>query len=64
MSNEKISAFLSLLAALVVIIMNFYPWYDITFNGKPKIQRWGKVALFFSLILIIASSIILFIPNK
>lgn len=60
MSYIKISALLSLLSAVIIIIINFYPWYTITYNGKPIAKRWGKVSLFVSLLLILISALLLF----
>jgi len=60
MTHEQISALLSLLAALVITVMNFYPWYVMSFDGAPKAKMWGKIILFLCIALIIGSVIFLF----
>jgi len=50
MLNEKLSSLISLFVAATIVIMNFFPWYIITYEGKPKIQRWGKYLLFLCLL--------------
>lgn len=59
MSYIKISALLSLLSAAIIIIINFYPWYTITYNGKPIAKKWGKVSLFASFLFILISALLL-----
>ncbi|MDD2354331.1 MAG: hypothetical protein PHX76_03075 [Patescibacteria group bacterium] len=64
MTYEQISALLSLLAAIVITAVNFYPWYSITYDGAPKVKRWGKIILFLCIALIISSTIFLFYPKN
>lgn len=63
MNYEKVSALLSLLSALIITIINFYPWYGITYNGVPKAKMWGKIILSMGIALIIGSIIFLFYPD-
>lgn len=64
MTNDKISAILSLLAAVIITVVNFYPWYVITYNGAPKVKKWGKIVLFLCIALIISSTVLLFYPKN
>lgn len=64
MTHEQISALLSLLAAIVITVVNFYPWYSITYDGAPKVKMWGKIILFLCIALIISSAIFLFYPKN
>ena len=45
MTYEQISALLSLLAAIIITVVNFYPWYSMTYDGAPKVKIWGKIIL-------------------
>jgi len=60
MSNEKLSALISLCVASIIIVMNFYPWYLMTYNGKPKIQAWGKLLLYICALALFLAVILLF----
>lgn len=64
MTYEQISALLSLLAAIVITVVNFYPWYSTTYDGAPKVKMWGKIILFLCIALIISSAIFLFYPKN
>jgi len=64
MTYEQISALLSLLAAIVITVVNFYPWYSTTYDGAPKVKIWGKIILFLCIALITSSAIFLFYPKN
>ena len=64
MTYEQISALLSLSAAIVITVVNFYPWYSITYDGEPRVKLWGKIILYLCTALIIASVIFLFYPKN
>ncbi len=64
MTYEQISALLSLLADIIITVVNFYPWYSMTYDGAPKVKIWGKIILFLCIGLIISSAGFLFYPKN
>jgi len=61
MTTEKLSALLSLLAALVVVVASFFQWWNITYNGQLITKRWVKVLLGLVVISLLAAIVLLFI---
>jgi hypothetical protein len=60
MTYIKLSVLLSLISASLIIVMNFYSWYDITYDGKPIAKKWGRVILFICLLFLIVSGMLFF----
>ena len=61
MTTEKLSALLSLLAALVVVVASFFQWWNITYNGQLITKRWVKVLLGLVVVSLLAAIVLLFI---
>lgn len=53
--NEKISSVISLIVAIVVLVSNYFQWWNITYNGKMETKTWVKWLFYVSLLLLVLS---------
>lgn len=49
-TGDKLSAIISLVVAITVLMANFFQWWDIGYNGQMFTRKWVKI-LFVVLIL-------------
>lgn len=61
MTSEKVSALLSILVAISILVASFFQWWRITYNGSMKTKIWIKV-LFILLITLLVISLLLLDP--
>ena len=52
MSNEKISALISILVAISVLVAGFFQWWDITYDGAMLTKPWVKILFLVGIILL------------
>lgn len=43
MDFSKVSALISIIVAIIILISNFFQWWNITYNGKMITKRWVKL---------------------
>lgn len=60
LDQSKISALISLFVAILILIVNFFQWWNITYNGGMKMKDWVKILfLIFIVLLIFAGYLII-----
>lgn len=57
-NNEKLSALISLVVAITVLVASYFQWWNITYDGKMFTKSWVKV-LFGTLIVLLLVALIL-----
>ena len=40
MPTEKLSFFISIFIALVILLASYFKWYDVTWNGSVLLRKW------------------------
>ena len=60
MSNEKISAIISLIVAIMVLVANYSQWYDLTYNGQMELRNWANIFLKACMLALLVSGYFLF----
>ncbi|KKQ35352.1 MAG: hypothetical protein US50_C0017G0013 [Candidatus Nomurabacteria bacterium GW2011_GWB1_37_5] len=60
-SNEKISAIVSLFVAIVILSAGFSQWWSITYDGKMITKKWVKCLFVFCIVLLIFAGWLLFL---
>jgi cation transport ATPase len=60
MSPEKISALISLLVAITVIVFSFFQWWDVTWDGRLPLKKWVKVIFIVCLCGLLISTALIF----
>ena len=60
MSIENLSALISLIVSIMLLLSNFTQWYDATWDGKNKIRTWAKFFLAACLMANLISGYLLF----
>jgi len=61
MSNEKISAIISLSVAIAILIANYYQWWSITYNGKMVTKNSFRIFLGLLIISLIVALVLIVI---
>ena len=56
MSNDKISALISIFVAIVVLLAGFFQWFDITYDGGMITKTWVKILFLILIILLLYSA--------
>jgi len=51
-NHEKLSSVLSLIAALIILVANFFQWWQIGYDGKMITKKWVKIMFGFCCILL------------
>lgn len=59
-SNEKLSAIISLVVAISVLIASFFQWWDITYNGGMIIKKWARIFLITLLLFLLLALVLIF----
>lgn len=59
MAPEKLSALLSLLAAVVIALASFWQWWGITWDGGMPLKPWAKVMLAAVVLLLLSAICVL-----
>lgn len=60
MTPEKISALISLIVAVVILIANYVQWYDITYDGAMRMKTWVDILLKLCILALLISGYFLF----
>jgi hypothetical protein len=61
MTNDKLSALISLGAAIVIVGATFFQWWDITYNGGMVMRGWIRVLLVVVLMALSGAAVLLFV---
>jgi len=56
MTNDKLSALISIFVAIVVLLVGFFQWWDITYDGAMVTKTWVKILFFILIGLLIFSA--------
>jgi hypothetical protein len=59
-SAEEWSAFLSLVAAIVIVCASFFKWWDVTYD-YVRTRRWVMFLLLPGVLLLLLSALVLFL---
>jgi hypothetical protein len=59
LSPEKISAILSAVVAMTVLVASFFQWWDITYSGGMIAKTWVKVLFAICIIMLIVAILLL-----
>ena len=52
MSDEKLSALISIWAAVSILMAGFFQWWDITYDGAMITKSWVKILFLIDIILL------------
>ena len=55
MTTDKISAIVSTLVAISILIASFFQWWDITYDGGMRTRSWVKVLFSICIVILIVS---------
>jgi len=59
MTQDKVSAILTLLAAIAILFAGYFQWRDITFNGKMNARLWVKIIFGVCIVVLLSSGVLL-----
>lgn len=59
-SNEKLSALISLIVAFIVLVASYFQWWDITYDGEMFTKSWVGVLFGMSIFMLLVAVILLF----
>lgn len=58
---SKISAILSIIVAIIILVSNFFQWWNITYDGTMITKKWVKIVFVISIVVLIISGILVLI---
>ena len=61
--TNKLSAAISLIAAISILIASFFQWWDITMDGGMLIRKWVKILFIALLVFLLLSLFLLIFPK-
>ena len=61
MSTEKLSSFISIFVALVILAASFFKWYDVAWNGPALLREWIKWLFGACIVLLLIATVLLFV---
>lgn len=56
MSDDKISALISIFVAIMVLLAGFFQWWDITYDGAMITKTWVKILFLILMALLLYSA--------
>ena len=59
-SNEKLSALISLISAIIVLAASYSQWWSITYDGKMFTKLWVEVLFGMLIIMLLVALILIF----
>jgi len=62
-SPDKLSAIISLVVAIIILVANYFQWWSITYDGGMVMSLWVKI-LIAILIVALALSLYLLFLNR
>lgn len=60
-TTEKLSAALSLVAALVIVAATYFQWWNITYRGQMIMKPWVKAMLGLMALLLVGALVLLLV---
>ena len=60
---DKISSSLSLIVAIIILVANFFQWWDITYDGAMRTRKWVKLLFVICILMLIIALILILIPQ-
>lgn len=57
--KPTLSALLSIFVAVIILVANFFQWWNLTYDGKMITKNWVKILFALCIILLIGSGLLL-----
>jgi hypothetical protein len=61
MPTEKLSSFISIFVALVILLASYFKWYDATWNGPVLLRKWVPWFFAVCIVLLLIAAYLLFV---
>jgi len=59
MSTEKLSSFISIFVAIVILAASYFKWYDTAWNGAVLLRKWVKRLFAVCIVLLLIAAYLL-----